>query len=55
MKKKTVKKLVLSKETVGRLAEAELTPIVGGGTGEGYECNPLTGLSCKYCVDEPIG
>ena len=59
MKKKTTKKLELAKETLRRLETSALRDLVGGAsdvgcTGLGYACNPLTGMSCKYCVDEPL-
>jgi natural product precursor len=58
MKKKT-KKLVLAKETVRRLETSALRDLVGGATdvgctGQGYECNPLTGMSCRFCDVQPI-
>ncbi len=53
--KKQTKKLVLSRETMRRLAEADLNEVAGGGTGLGYECNPLTGMPCRFCDPESIG
>jgi hypothetical protein len=57
--KKTKKKLVLAKETLRGLETSALRDLVGGAsdvgcTGVGYACSPLTGMSCKYCLDEPI-
>ncbi|HYG64017.1 MAG TPA: class I lanthipeptide [Thermoanaerobaculia bacterium] len=53
--KKSKKKLVLAKETVRSLETSALRDVaVIGASGE-YACNPLTGMSCRYCLDEPIG
>jgi hypothetical protein len=59
MKKREVKKLRLAKETLRKLETSVLRDVVGGATdlqctGQGYECNPLTGMSCRYCLPEPI-
>ncbi|HEV7672606.1 MAG TPA: class I lanthipeptide [Thermoanaerobaculia bacterium] len=50
MKKKT-KKLVLAKETVRSLGTSVLRDAKGASTE--YACNPVTGLSCRYCTDMP--
>jgi hypothetical protein len=47
--KKTTKKLVLAKETVRRLEEADLTRVAGN------DDPLLTGMSCRFCLDEPLG
>jgi hypothetical protein len=49
--KKQAKKLVLAKETVKTLGTSALRDAKGA-SGLGATCNPNTGLSCKYCLDE---
>ena len=45
MKKQSVKKLVLAKETVRNLGEADLSPVAGGG--------PSIDVICKHPPTEP--
>ena len=56
MKKKTVKKLVLSKETVRSLEVVTLNGVVGGSALPMFACGSATcgGGSCDICDPEPI-
>jgi hypothetical protein len=48
--KKSLKKLVLAKETVRKLSAVDLAKAAGG-TSAGTH---LTGDSCRICVDQPL-
>lgn len=49
--KKQVKKLVLSKETLKRLATHDLKVIVGGSVSASATCDSC---GARFCVDEPL-
>jgi hypothetical protein len=52
MKKKTLKKLVLAKETLRSLEESTLSKVVGGTYGTA--CYTEIFWSCRVCQEEPI-
>ena len=52
--KKTVKKLVLSKETLRSLEVVTLSEVVGGSVLPMFACGGGTGGSCHICDPEPI-
>ena len=54
--KKTVKKFVLSKETLRRLEVVTLNEVVGGSALPMFHCGGTQGgNSCDICDPEPIG